>query len=52
MEKGYNTLVGADKDKILAAAKDLANKKLDFTMDLYGDGHAGDKVVKMIMETK
>ncbi|SHI96724.1 UDP-GlcNAc3NAcA epimerase [Anaerovibrio lipolyticus DSM 3074] len=52
VKNGYNTLVGADKEKILAAEKELSGKKLDFSMNLYGDGHAGDKVVKMIMETK
>ena len=49
VNNGYNTLVGADKEKILAAEKELTNKKLDFSMNLYGDGHAGDKVVRMIL---
>ena len=52
VKNGFNTLVGADKDKILTAEKELSGKKMDFSMNLYGDGHAGDKVVKMIMETK
>ena len=49
VKNGYNTLVGADKEKILAAEKELSTKKLDFSMNLYGDGHAGDKVVSMIL---
>ncbi len=52
VENGFNTLVGADKDKILTAEKELSGKKLNFSMNLYGDGHAGDKVVEKIICTK
>lgn len=49
VEHGFNTLVGADKDKILATEAVLAGKKCDFSMPLYGDGHAGEKIVKAIV---
>ena len=52
VKNGFNTLVGANKEKILAAEKELSDKKLDFSMNLYGDGHAGDKIVEKIMCTK
>lgn len=48
VEHGYNVLVGADYNRILQAQKDLASKRLDFSMELYGDGTAGDKIIKMI----
>lgn len=49
VNNGYNTLVGSNKEKILAAEEELVNKKLDFSMKLYGDGHAGEKIVRMIL---
>lgn len=52
VKNGYNTLVGADKDRILEAEKDLRGRTLDFSMNLYGDGYAGDKIVKCLMELK
>lgn len=52
VKNGYNTLVGADKEKILKAEKEIRGRQLDFSMNLYGDGHAGDKIVKCLMERK
>ena len=49
VEHGFNTLVGADKVRIIAAEAELAGKKYDFSMPLYGDGHAGEKIVKAIV---
>lgn len=46
---GYNTLVGADREKIIAAEKSLSGLQLDFSNLLYGDGHAGDKIVQSIL---
>lgn len=50
VERGFNTLVGADMERILAAEAELARKKCDFSMPLYGDGHAGEKIIKAIMD--
>ena len=49
VEHGFNTLVGADKVRIIDAEAVLAGKKCDFSMPLYGDGHAGEKIVKAIV---
>jgi UDP-GlcNAc3NAcA epimerase len=50
VEHGYNVLVGADYDKILQAQKQLLAKKLDFSLKLYGDGTAGEKIVQNLIE--
>ncbi len=49
VKNGYNTIVGADKDKIVAAFK---NQKfdLDFSMNLYGGGEASDNIAKELLE--
>lgn len=46
---GFNTLVGADREKILTAEKSFSELQLDFSKPLYGDGHAGDKIVQSIL---
>src|SRR5450759_28777 len=43
VESGWNTLTGADTERILAAARSLARP--DTRSDVYGDGHAASKVV-------
>lgn len=46
VERGYNTLVGADKDAIVQAAERAARTgPLPPARDLYGDGHAAEKIV-------
>ncbi|SFM05034.1 non-hydrolyzing UDP-N-acetylglucosamine 2-epimerase [Pelosinus propionicus] len=50
VEHGYNVLVGADYDKILQAQKESSAKQLDFSIKLYGDGTAGDKIIQKIVE--
>lgn len=49
VKNGYNTLVGADTEKILAAEAEIKNKEWDFSMNLYGDGHAGERIVEAIV---
>jgi UDP-GlcNAc3NAcA epimerase len=43
VEAGWNTLAGADTERILAATRSLARP--DTRPDVYGDGHAAVKVV-------
>ncbi len=45
VENGFNTLVGADKEKILEAVSKIDNKEYDFDVDLYGGGTASQKIV-------
>ena len=46
---GFNTIVGADKEKIIAA---FNNQKfdLDYTMNLYGGGKAADNIAEELLE--
>jgi len=47
VEQGLGILTGADKGKILSAVKKLDN--IEFNNDnIYGDGHAADKIVALI----
>lgn len=50
VEHGFNTLVGADREKILAAAREIGTKRLDYSMALYGNGDAAKKIVQMLAE--
>ncbi len=46
VENGFNKIVGANGEKIKEAYKEMKNKKLDFSKDLYGGGEASKKIVK------
>lgn len=49
-ESGFNRLVGCNKDEIISASIYYTNKtKSGFGLQLYGDGHAGEKVVKCLL---
>jgi UDP-GlcNAc3NAcA epimerase len=48
VEHGYNLLVGADRDKIIDAEQYFVNQDRDFSIPLYGNGNAGDKIIKLI----
>jgi UDP-GlcNAc3NAcA epimerase len=50
VENGFNVLAGADYSKIMTQAGDMIKKKLDFSMELYGDGNAGRKILKKLKE--
>ncbi|RLD01146.1 MAG: UDP-N-acetylglucosamine 2-epimerase (non-hydrolyzing) [Chloroflexi bacterium] len=46
VESGWNTLVGADKEKILSAVENwIVPKKRP---NVYGDGHAAEKIVEIL----
>ena len=51
IENGFNTLVGADKEKILAAYNTKKNQKLSpgYKLDLYGGGKASEKIIKGLL---
>ena len=49
VKNGFNTLVGADKGKILDTEAEIRGRKLDFSTNLYGDGHAGEKIVEALI---
>ncbi len=45
---GYNVLAGADYDRIIAAEKDIATMTVKLDEMLFGDGHAGEQIVKLL----
>lgn len=47
VEKGWNTLTGADKYKILKAVNELSNPKN--TSNLYGDGNTGTQILELLL---
>lgn len=49
VENGYNTLVGSDNNKLVEAYRAFTKKKSDFSLDLYGNGHAAEIATKEIL---
>lgn len=45
-----NKLAGSDYDTILHTVADMLQQNVDFTTPLYGDGHTGDAIVKVLKE--
>jgi len=52
VDNGVNELAGAEPQKICASCKTALTKKLDFDLDLYGKGDAGDKIVATLLRMK
>ena len=50
VEHNFNVLTGADKTKILQAEQELVVRNCDFSKQLYGDGNAGEKIIKSLVE--
>lgn len=49
VEYGYNILAGANYCKILEAQALLGKKQFNFSTQLYGDGTAGEKIVRRLV---
>lgn len=49
VKNGFNTLVGADRSKILEGYNKMLSCSADFSMDLYGGGRAGDKIIDELL---
>jgi len=47
---GVNFVVGTDTNNIVEAFKSFKNKTLDFSETYYGDGKAGEKIVKVLVD--
>jgi UDP-GlcNAc3NAcA epimerase len=48
VEHGYNFLTGATAENIYNTYKETVGGKYNFNSELYGDGKAGQKIVKML----
>jgi len=49
VENGFNVLAGSDKDKIVNAFHQSLEIKSDFSLNLYGNGHASEIAAKEIL---
>ncbi|MDA8156633.1 MAG: UDP-N-acetylglucosamine 2-epimerase (non-hydrolyzing) [Actinomycetota bacterium] len=48
VEHGFNILTGANKNAIISAEKSFDSKKLDYSGNLYGNGHAGMAIIETL----
>ncbi len=48
IEGNFNTLAGANKEKIISSFKSMCIAKPDFTKDLYGTGNAARRIVALL----
>ena len=52
VENGFNILVGSDSKKLFDAFESFKTKKTDFSVDLYGNGHAAERIAEIIFNLK
>ncbi len=52
VEKGFNLLAGADRDRIVSAAASFLDGAAPEALPLYGDGHAGERIVEALLERR
>lgn len=50
IDVGANVLTGANKDKIIDAVRDMMGKMIDDGKQLYGGGHASEKIANVLEE--
>jgi UDP-GlcNAc3NAcA epimerase len=46
---GFNSLVGADKIKIVNSYNSIVARDMDLTLNLYGDGKSSEKIIKKLL---
>lgn len=51
VEQGFNKVVGVDQNKIMDAFEFFKTIQLDYSIDLYGGGKAGENIVQSILKT-
>ena len=49
LDNGSNIRAGAEKENILLAEKDIGSRSVDWSLKLYGDGKAGEKIVQELI---
>ncbi|WP_299150178.1 UDP-N-acetylglucosamine 2-epimerase (non-hydrolyzing) [uncultured Dokdonia sp.] len=52
IDNGFNKLVGADFETIMAAFKNAHSQSPDFSLDLYGNGEASKKIIEGLLKHK
>ena len=48
VQNGFNQIVGADREKILEAYKEVQDKEINFDMNLYGGGKASQNIISKL----
>jgi UDP-GlcNAc3NAcA epimerase len=48
VEHGFNLLTGAKAENIYNTYKAVVEKDLNFNIELYGDGRAGERIVDIL----
>ena len=51
VQHGFNRLVGADPSRIVAAAESATFPDSEGQTELYGDGHAAERIVEILLHT-
>ncbi|RKX17890.1 MAG: UDP-N-acetylglucosamine 2-epimerase (non-hydrolyzing), partial [Candidatus Zixiibacteriota bacterium] len=51
VEHRFNTIVGANRDKILSAVK-TQSSDLNFDINLYGNGKASEKIISVLLKRR
>lgn len=49
VQHGFNVLAGANEEKIVSCTKEMLMKSSDFKVSLYGEGDAGEKIVRALL---
>ncbi|MCF7859084.1 MAG: UDP-N-acetylglucosamine 2-epimerase (non-hydrolyzing) [Candidatus Cloacimonetes bacterium] len=50
VENGFNKVVGSNFDKIITEYKTMKNKKMNYDIDLYGNGTASENIITEILK--
>ncbi len=50
VENNFNVLTGANKRKILTAVKEIDTMNKDYSLNLYGNGKASEKIIKELLK--
>ena len=48
VDHGFNFVAGINHKDIYEAYEKLSEKKIDYNKNLFGDGRAGEKIVKLL----
>ena len=51
VDNGFNKIAGADTTTILNAFNEMINLRIDFSKQLYGNGKAGEKIIKYLVKS-
>ncbi len=50
VDYGFNMVAGTNKEKILNCYEELKQRKCNYDINLYGDGHAGEKIAISLLQ--